>query len=97
MRIEKLKAEHNVKVEWVHFPLHPETPMEGRALAELFAGRSAEQRKTMQAQMKARMDAEGLPYGERTHTYNSRLSGDSNRVNATVIKKDPIANLDVIP
>ena len=74
MRIEKLKAEHNVKVEWVHFPLHPETPMEGRALADLFAGRSAEQRKAMQAQMKARMDAEGLPYGERTHTYNSRLA-----------------------
>ncbi len=74
MRIEKLKAEHNVKVEWVHFPLHPETPAEGRALADLFAGRSAEQRKAMQAQMKARMDAEGLPYGERTHTYNSRLA-----------------------
>ena len=74
MRIEKLKAEHNVKVEWVHFPLHPDTPMEGRALADLFAGRSPEQRKAMQAQMKARMDAEGLPYGERTHTYNSRLS-----------------------
>ena len=74
MRIEKLKAEHNVKVEWVHFPLHPDTPAEGRALADLFAGRSPEQRKAMQAQMKARMDAEGLPYGERTHTYNSRLA-----------------------
>jgi predicted DsbA family dithiol-disulfide isomerase len=74
VRIEKLKTEHNVKVEWVHFPLHPDTPMEGRALAELFAGRSAEQRKAMHAQMKERMEAEGLPYGERTHTYNSRLS-----------------------
>jgi predicted DsbA family dithiol-disulfide isomerase len=74
VRIEKLKAEHNVKVEWVHFPLHPDTPMEGRALADLFAGRSAEQRKAMHAQMKARMEVEGLPYGERTHTYNSRLS-----------------------
>jgi predicted DsbA family dithiol-disulfide isomerase len=74
VRIEKLKAEHNVKVEWVHFPLHPETPMEGRALAALFAGRSPEQRKAMHAQMKARMDAEGLPYGERTMTYNSRLA-----------------------
>ena len=63
-----------MKVEWVHFPLHPETPAEGRALAELFAGRSAEQRKAMHAQMKARMDAEGLPYGERTMTYNSRLA-----------------------
>ena len=74
MRIEKLRTEHNVKVEWVHFPLHPETPPEGRALADLFAGRSAEQRKAMHAQMKARMEAEGLPYGERTMTYNSRLA-----------------------
>ncbi len=73
MRIEKLKAEHNVKVEWVHFPLHPDTPPEGRSLAELFAGRNVD-RKAMHAQMKARMDAEGLPYGERTMTYNSRLA-----------------------
>ena len=63
-----------MKVEWVHFPLHPDTPAQGRALADLFAGRSAEQRKAMHAQMKARMDAEGLPYGERTMTYNSRLA-----------------------
>ena len=28
----------------------------------------------MQADMKARMEAEGLPYGTRTHTYNSRLA-----------------------
>jgi len=74
VRIEKLRAEHDVKVEWVHFPLHPDTPAEGRALADLFAGRSVEQRASMHAQMKARMDAEGLPYGERTRTYNSRLA-----------------------
>jgi predicted DsbA family dithiol-disulfide isomerase len=74
VRIEKLKAEHNVKIEWVHFPLHPETPPEGRALGDLFRGRSAETRQAMHAQMKERMDAEGLPYGERTMTYNSRLS-----------------------
>lgn len=73
MRIEKLRTEHNVKIEWVHFPLHPDTPAEGRSLADLFAGRNVD-RKAMHAQMKARMDAEGLPYGERTMTYNSRLS-----------------------
>lgn len=73
MRIEKLKAEHNVKVEWIHFPLHPDTPGEGRSLADLFSGRPVD-RKAMHAQMKARMDAEGLPYGERTMTYNSRLA-----------------------
>jgi predicted DsbA family dithiol-disulfide isomerase len=74
VRIEKLKAEHNVKVEWVHFPLHPETPAEGRSLADLFAGRPEVDRKAMHAQMRARMDAEGLPYGERSMTYNSRLA-----------------------
>jgi predicted DsbA family dithiol-disulfide isomerase len=73
VRIERLRAEHHVKVEWVHFPLHPETPAEGRSLADLFAGRNVDP-KVLQAQMKARMDAEGLPYGERTMTYNSRLA-----------------------
>jgi predicted DsbA family dithiol-disulfide isomerase len=73
VRIEKLRTEHNVKIEWVHFPLHPETPVEGRSLADLFAGRGVD-RKATNAQMKARMDAEGLPYGERTMTYNSRLA-----------------------
>jgi predicted DsbA family dithiol-disulfide isomerase len=74
VRIEKLRREHGVKVEWVHFPLHPETPVDGgRSLAELFAGRNLDLR-SMHAQMKARMDAEGLPYSERTHTYNSRLA-----------------------
>ena len=60
-------------IEWVHFPLHPETPAEGRALADLFAGRNVNV-DAMHAQMKARMDAEGLPYGRRTMTYNSRLA-----------------------
>ena len=73
MRIEKLRTEHNVKIEWVHFPLHPETPPEGRALATLFGGRD-EDRRARHAQMKERMTAEGLPYGERTMTYNSRLA-----------------------
>jgi predicted DsbA family dithiol-disulfide isomerase len=57
----------------VHFPLHPETPPEGQSLEELFRGRNVD-RNAMHAQMKARMDAEGLPYGERTMTYNSRVA-----------------------
>ena len=73
MRIERLRKEHGVKVKWVHFPLHPETPAEGRSLEDLFAGRGYDIPK-MQAQMRARMQAEGLPYGTRTHTYNSRLA-----------------------
>ena len=73
MRIEKLRTEHNVNIEWVHFPLHPETPAEGRSLEDLFRGRNVD-RKAMHAQMKARMDGEGLPYGERSMTYNSRIA-----------------------
>ena len=60
-------------MKWIHFPLHPETPAEGRSLAEMFAGRGYDIPK-MQAQMRARMAAEGLPYGERSMTYNSRLA-----------------------
>lgn len=73
MRIERLKKDHGVRIKWVHFPLHPETPAEGRSLADLFAGRGYDIPK-MQAQMRARMEAEGLPYGNRTMTYNSRLA-----------------------
>ncbi len=75
MRIEKLRRAYDVRVKFVHFPLHPETPPEGISLDALFGG-SAEDpaRKARQARMKSLMDAEGLPYGERTHTYNSRLA-----------------------
>ena len=73
MRIERLRKEHGVRVKWVHFPLHPDTPQTGRSLEELFAGRGYDIPK-MQAQMRARMQAEGLPYGNRSMTYNSRLA-----------------------
>jgi len=73
VRIERLKREQNVTVRWVHFPLHPDTPLRGRSLEELFAGRGYDIAK-MQAQMRERMAAEGLPYGNRSMTYNSRLA-----------------------
>lgn len=60
-------------VKWVHFPLHPDTPVEGRSLEDLFRGRGYDIPK-MQAQMRARMEAEGLPYGNRSMTFNSRLA-----------------------
>jgi predicted DsbA family dithiol-disulfide isomerase len=73
VRIERLRKEHGVRVKWVHFPLHPDTPQAGRSLVEMFAGRGYDIPK-MQAQMRARMEAEGLPYGNRSMTYNSRLA-----------------------
>jgi predicted DsbA family dithiol-disulfide isomerase len=60
-------------VQWVYFPLHPETPAEGLLLKDLFAGRNLDL-DAMHVRMKTLMDAEGLPYNRRTHTYNSRLA-----------------------
>jgi predicted DsbA family dithiol-disulfide isomerase len=53
--------------------LHPDTPDEGLTLAELFAGRNVDLQAS-QARMRGLMAQEGLPYGQRTRTYNSRLA-----------------------
>ena len=42
-------------------------------MADLYASRGADP-DALWRQMKDRMDAEGLAYGKRTHTYNSRLA-----------------------
>jgi predicted DsbA family dithiol-disulfide isomerase len=60
-------------VQWVYFPLHPDTRPEGLPLADLFAGRGYDL-DAMHRRMLGLMSAEGLPYGRRTHTYNSRLA-----------------------
>jgi predicted DsbA family dithiol-disulfide isomerase len=73
VRIEKLKQEFDIEVKLVHYPLHPETPAEGQSMAELYAGRGMDP-EAMHNRMKGLMDGEGLPYGKRTHTYNSRLA-----------------------
>ena len=72
-RIERLKRNYAIDVRWVYFPLHPETPPEGTPLVQLFAGRNLDI-EAMHSRLKSLMDAEGLPYGVRTHTYNSRLA-----------------------
>ena len=73
MRVEKLKAAYDIETVLVHFPLHPDTPVEGRSMAEFYATRGIDPEASYQ-RMKRLMDAEGLPYGRRTHTYNSRLA-----------------------
>jgi predicted DsbA family dithiol-disulfide isomerase len=56
----------------VHFPLHPETPQEGRTLAEMFG--PGKDINAMNKRISGLMAEEGLPYGARSHTYNSRLA-----------------------
>ncbi len=73
MRIEELHAAYDLRLSWVHFPLHPETPQEGRSLEDLFAGREADLA-SMKVRLRQLADAEGLPMGDRSWTYNSRLA-----------------------
>ena len=62
MRVEKLKAAYDIETVLVHFPLHPDTPVEGRSMAEFYATRGIDPEQSYQ-RMKQLMDAEGLPYG----------------------------------
>ena len=72
-RVRKLESEYDIEVQYTYYPLHPETPVEGRSILELFAGRE-EAWTRMSAKLVPLMEAEGLEYGVRTHTYNSRLA-----------------------
>jgi predicted DsbA family dithiol-disulfide isomerase len=72
-RVERLRQDFDVEVQWSYFPLHPDTPAQGLLLQDLFAGRGYDL-DAMHARMKSLMDAEGLPYNRRSHTYNSRLA-----------------------
>ena len=74
MSIEKLKKNYPVKIRWMYFPLHPETPQEGLSLEDLFPGRDLA---PMKERMKSLMAEAGLPYGDRSHTFNSRLHRNS--------------------
>ena len=62
-----------MNVEWLAFPLHPETPEEGVDLAELFKGRDVNI-DAMMKKLKSVADSLGLPLGNRKRTYNSRLA-----------------------
>lgn len=73
MRIDRLASAYLLDIRFVQYPLHPETPDAGRTLEELFAGRGFDV-KASQQQLEELAANEGLPWGERTHTYNSRLA-----------------------
>jgi len=62
-----------VTVSWSFFPLHPETPDEGLALSDFFRGRE-DQLAGFMSRTREIAKQEGLDYGTRTMTYNSRLA-----------------------
>ena len=55
--------EYDIRIEYHFFPLHPETPAEGKSLEELFAGRNIDVAKS-QAEMKQRAEKGGLGWGD---------------------------------
>ena len=73
MRVARLQSTFDIDIAYRHFPLHPDTPAAGLTLEELFAGRNIDI-PAVRARMASLMADEGLPYGERTMTYNSRLA-----------------------
>ena len=72
-RVKKLQQNFDLDVHWTYFPLHPDTPLDGLPLKDLFAGRAFDL-DAAHARLKVLMDAEGLVFNQRTHTYNSRLA-----------------------
>lgn len=60
-------------MRWRAFPLHPETPEEGLYLEKLFENYPVDVNEMM-GRLKNKAAELGLPFGERTKTYNSRLA-----------------------
>ncbi|MBT6849190.1 MAG: hypothetical protein HOA14_17375 [Planctomycetaceae bacterium] len=69
--LQQAMHDKNTRVQYVYFPLHPETTAGGMTLQQLFAGRGIDVERN-QEQLRLMMRNEGLPYGTRTHTYNRR-------------------------
>jgi len=73
VRADRLFEQFNIQLKLTHFPLHPKTPDEGLTLEQLFAGRNIDIQAS-QERLQNVMQREGLPFGERSMTYNSRLA-----------------------
>ena len=71
--IEQLQKGFEIEIQWTAFPLHPDTPEQGRTLEELFAGRNIDIDQMMD-HLKQVASQLGLPFGERKKTFNSRLA-----------------------
>ena len=71
--MEKLRSEYVIDIRITHFPLHPHTPPEGLTLEELFSGKNVDLATTRDHLIQL-MAQEGLSYGDRTMTFNSRLA-----------------------
>ena len=68
-----MKQNYVIDVNYIYFPLHPETPAEGQSLQEMFGPQADIE--GMIGRLELLMDQEGLPFdGKRHMTFNSRLA-----------------------
>lgn len=68
-----LKQKFDISVRWRAFPLHPEVPPDGMTLVEMFQGYPMDI-DGMIRRLKKTADELGLPFSERTETFNTRLA-----------------------
>ena len=68
-----MEKKYRLETVWKAFPLHPETPAAGRSLEDLFAGQPVNLSEMLD-RLRRVAAAEGLAFGDRRMTYNSRLA-----------------------
>ncbi len=68
---ERLRRERGIEIRWTLFPLHPEIPVEGMELAELYRGRTT-LLEASKGRLKEAAAATGLPLVRRNRISNSR-------------------------
>jgi len=68
---DRLRKERDLEFRWTLYPLHPEVPVEGMELAELFGG-SPNRLEFGKQRLKEAAAATGLPLVRRTRISNSR-------------------------
>jgi predicted DsbA family dithiol-disulfide isomerase len=69
LNTERLVREYGIELRWTLFPLHPEIPVEGMELADLFPGRPLG---AMKGKLKEAAAAAGLPLARRSRISSSR-------------------------
>jgi len=72
-RIDRLHQEYDVTIRWRAFPLHPDTPEEGRSLDDIYS-RYPYPKADMLEHLRRNARALNMPYCERSKVFNSRLA-----------------------
>lgn len=70
LRLEKLRGEYDVDVDWRFLEIHPDNPPEGKPVTEL--GYPPDHWAMLMANLSRMAEAEGVTLPERTFTTNSR-------------------------